>query len=86
MILEYDYFKNVTPPDYILCKANGERIGIIPCTDKTFVQNFNAYDEITFSTYMYMDGKRNPYYDNIVLMIYLFIPKQPILNIKNAKL
>jgi len=74
MILEYDYFKNVTPPDYILCKANGERIGIIPCTDKTFVQNFNAYDEITFSTYMYMDGKRNPYYDNIVGLQHIELP------------
>lgn len=63
MIFEHDYFQNITIPYYVLCKANGDRIGIINCTEKKTSLKFNAYNEISFITYMNMDGIKNEYYD-----------------------
>jgi len=74
MIVNYDYLKNALPPDYILCKSNGERIGIIPTIDKRMSLMFNTYSEISFTTYMYMDGIRNPNYDKIVGLQYIEVP------------
>lgn len=61
-----DYFSNITPPPYILTKANGERIKTINCSSKRISFNFNAPDTISFSTYRYIDGEINPVYDLIV--------------------
>ena len=74
MILNYYYFKNLVPPEYILCKSNGDRIGIINATEKTLTKNFNTYDEIKFCTYMYIDNIKNPYYDRIVGLQYIELP------------
>lgn len=65
MILDRDRWDNITPPPYILCKASNERVGIIQCTKKTLTKKFNAYDEISFTTYLNMDGKKNNIYDLI---------------------
>lgn len=69
-----DYFNNPTIPDYILCKANKERVGIIKCTAKNIVHKFNDLDEITFTTYMNIDGKKNPSYEAIDTMKYILLP------------
>ena len=74
MILNYDYFKTVVPPDYVLCKANGDRLGIIQATDKKMVCRFNSYQEISFTTYMYIDGVKNSLYDNIVGLQHIELP------------
>lgn len=63
MIFNYDYFGNIDPPQYVLCKASGDRIGVLNCTKKNSAFKFNAYDEVSFVTYMYIDGIKNPYYD-----------------------
>lgn len=65
MILEREKWNDIDPPHYVLCKASNERVGIIPCTEKTLTKKFNAYDEISFTTYLSMDGEKNDVYDLI---------------------
>ena len=72
--IEHDYFNNPIVPSYILCKANKERIGSIKCIDKDITVKFNSLDEINFSTYLYIDGEKNPYYDLITEMKYILLP------------
>jgi len=74
MIINHDSFKNTIPPDYILCKANGDRLGIIFATDKSISLKFNSYCEITFITYLYIDGVKNSLYDKIVGLQYVELP------------
>ncbi len=50
MRINRDFFDNPIVPDYILCKANKERIGTIQCTEKNVDIKFNEPDEINFST------------------------------------
>ncbi len=69
-----DFFNNPTIPDYILCKGNKERIGILKCTSKKYTQNFNDIDEISFTTYMNIDDIKNPYYDAVDTMKYILLP------------
>lgn len=65
MIFEYDSFGNINVPHYVLCKGNWDRISILNCINKKMVHKFNAYDEITFTTYMNVNNKKNEYYDLI---------------------
>ena len=74
MQLKRDYFEDLVVPDFVLCKANRERIGIIPCTDKQVDFNFGEMDEINFKTYYMMDGELNPIYDDIDVMKYVLVP------------
>lgn len=60
-----NYYDNLSPPSYILCKANDSRIGNILCTQKKYTSKFNQYDEIEFTTYLYNDGIKNKLYDRI---------------------
>ena len=69
-----DFFNNPTIPDYILCKGNKERIGILKCTSKKYTQNFNDIDEISFTTYMNINGEKNPYYEAVDTMKYILLP------------
>ena len=69
MQLKRDYFDNLETPDYVLCKANRERIGVIPCTEKTHDFNFGDMDEISFKTYYMTDGIINPIYKDINLFV-----------------
>lgn len=66
MNLKRDYFGRIPEPLYILTKPNGERIGTIKCTAKNMSISFNAPDEISFSTNIYIDGKKNQLYDQIM--------------------
>lgn len=74
MKINKDYFNNPIVPDYILCKANKERIGILQCTEKTINLKFNNADEICFTTYLYINGEKNPYFDAIDVMKYILLP------------
>lgn len=74
MTFTRDYFDNITPPQYILTKASGERIKTINCSNKTISFNFNSPDTISFSTYMIIDGEKNPVYDLIINGQFIEVP------------
>lgn len=74
MILTKDYFDNPIVPKYVLCKANKERIGTIKCSEKILDVKFNDLDEIHFTTYMNINGEKNPYYGAIDIMKYILLP------------
>lgn len=69
-----DFFDNPIIPSYILCKSNKERIGSINCTNKNITLKFNSIDEIQFNTYLYIDGEKNQYYDDINIMKGILLP------------
>ena len=70
-----DSFKRITPPEIVLCKASGERIGIIKTTEFTYDEALNDLNTIIFTTYLNIDNERNPYYDQIQEMMYIEFPK-----------
>lgn len=74
MKISKDYFNNLIVPDYVLCKANKEKIGVLNCTEKTADFKFNDLDEIHFTTYLYIDNERNPHYDAVDVMKYILLP------------
>lgn len=74
MNLNRDFFDHPVVPDYVLCKANKERIGTLPCTEKTIDFKFNDLDEIGFTTYLYNDTEKNPCYDAVDVMKYILLP------------
>ena len=63
-----DFFNHPIVPSYVLCKSNKERIGSINCLNKNIVLNYNSLDEIQFNTYLYIDGEKNTYYDDISII------------------
>lgn len=75
MKINRDFFDHPVVPDYVLCKANRERIGILPCTEKTIDFKFNDLDEISFTTYLYNNTEKNPCYDAVDVMKYVFLPE-----------
>lgn len=74
MILTKDYFNNPIVPNYALCKANKEIIGVVSCGEKTLDIKFNDLNEIHFTTYMNVDNKKNPYYELTDIMKYILLP------------
>lgn len=74
MKINRDFFDNPIIPDYVLCKANKERIGVLQCTEKAIDFKFNDLDEINFTTYLYTDGEKNPFYDDIDVIKYILLP------------
>jgi len=73
-IINRDSFENLTPPDYILKKASGDRVGVIPCLEKTYDRKFNEPDEIQFTTLLFQDNEKNELYENIEVMKYIEVP------------
>ena len=71
MKINRDFFDNPITPEYILCKANRERIGILQCTEKSIDFKFNNIDEINFVTYLLIDDEKNLYYDAVDVMKYI---------------
>lgn len=69
-----DYFNDMSVPDYVLTKANKERIGIIRCSSKTLDIKFKDCNEISFRTYLYIDNEKNPYYEAVDNMKYVLLP------------
>lgn len=74
MIYDRDTYDNITPPYLVLCKGSQDRLGIIRCTEEHSTIKFNAYNELSFTTYMLIDGEKNPVYDDIAEMKYVEIP------------
>lgn len=74
MRINRDFFDNPIVPDYILCKANKERIGILQCIEKCIDLKFNDLDEINFTIYLYVNDEKNRYYDVVDVMKYILLP------------
>ncbi len=74
MRIDRDFFDNPVVPNYVLCKANKERIGTLQCKEKTIDFKFNDLDEINFTTQLYIGSQKNPYYDAIDVMKYILLP------------
>lgn len=67
-------YDNISVPSFTLCKANGDRLGNIKCTSKKITKKFNDYDEISFTTYLYNNNKKNKLYDKIKELQYIELP------------
>ena len=74
MRLEKDLYDNISVPSYVLCKANGDRIGSLKCTSKKIIWKFSDYNEISFTTYLYNDNKKNLLYDKVSELQYIELP------------
>lgn len=75
MILGLDSYNNLEVPAYILCKPNNDRINTINCTEKKHIIKFNDYDEISFATYLYINGKKNDTYERINELMHIELPE-----------
>lgn len=84
--INYDFFDNPTVPDYVLTKANKERIGVVKCISKTVTPKFNDLDEINFTTKLYLDNKKNPIYDSIEEMKYILLPDIGFFSINSVEI
>lgn len=74
MIFPYSSYDNITAPSFVLCRPSGERIGVLICTEKHMEMKFNDYNEISFTTYLYNDGVKNPVYDNVKELMIIELP------------
>lgn len=83
MILGLDSYNNLETPPFILCKPNGERIGTIPYTSKKGKVKFNDYNEISFTTHLYIDGEKNDIYDKINELMFVEVPEFGMFVINN---
>ena len=72
--LTHDFYNNIEVPQYILSKANGDRIAPLKCSSKKYTKKFNAYDEISFTVHMYVDNERNEWYDKVKDVQYIELP------------
>lgn len=70
-----NHYDSLEAPPFILCKASENRVGTIKCTRKNYKKNFNSYDEISFTTYLYHDGIKNNLYDAIAELQYIEVPE-----------
>lgn len=75
MRINKDFFDHPAVPPFLLCKANKERIGVLQCTEKTMEIKFSDLNEISFTTYLYTNNERNPYYNSVDLMKYILLPE-----------
>ena len=67
--------QSIEDPAYVLCKASGERVGIIQCTtEKSYDRKWLEPNEIHCDTNMMIDGKKNPIYDSIDIWKYIEVP------------
>ena len=83
MILGLDSYNNLETPPFVLCKPNCERIGTIPCINKKGKVKFNDYNEISFTTNLYIDGEKNDIYDKINELMFIEVPEFGVFVINN---
>lgn len=74
MKITRDFFNRPMVPDYVLCKASRERIGVLRCSEKTMDITFNGLGEIRFTTHLYIDGEKNPCYEFVDVMKHILVP------------
>lgn len=70
-----DLYHNISIPSFILCKANGDRIASLKCTNKKATWKFNDYNEISFTIYLYNDNVKNQFYDKVNELQYIELPE-----------
>jgi len=74
MYFDKDIYNRITPPEVILCKASGERIGVLNLIQLTLDEKLNEPNELNFTVMLYQDEARCPYYEYIQEMMYIEIP------------
>lgn len=76
--LLFDDERHPEPFTIYLAHHNHERIGQIANIDTdsiTFVGNFNSACELSFTVHKYMDGVREPLWDEIYDLRYIYVPE-----------
>lgn len=73
-------------PQFILCKASEERIGVLKCTSKKWTHNYNDMDTLSFEVPYKADGKNTPFYDEIDIMKYVLVPQIGLFSIKDVEI
>ncbi len=76
MQIERNPYDNISVRSFILCKANGDRLGSIKCAEKKSTQKFIDCNEISFTTYLYNDTIKNDLYDTICELQYIEVPEE----------
>lgn len=71
MRIKRNHYDDMLVPSFVLCKANGDRLGTIKCTSKKSKIKFNDYNELSFTTYLYNDGVKSYLYDKIAELQYI---------------
>ena len=71
MRIKRNHYDDMLVPSFVLCKANGDRLGTIKCTSKKSKIKFNDYNELSFTTYLYNDGVKSDLYDKIAELQYI---------------
>lgn len=75
MIPKRNYYNNISPVPFIICKPNGDRIGSLLCTEKRLKERFKDYNEISFKTYYYNNNNPNELYNKINELMYIEVPE-----------
>lgn len=75
-ILQFTTDKNgiMETPNFVLCKASKDKIGVLRCVDKKMSVKFNDIGNISFKIYRYIDNEPNPYYDLVKGSKYIYVP------------
>lgn len=73
MILNKDFFDNITPPNFVLGKADGTKIGEIICLEQKVALELNAPNEISFKTPLYVNNTPNPIYAEITEGKFIYV-------------
>lgn len=75
-VLQFITDKNgvMETPNFVLCKASKDKIGVLRCVDKKMSVKFNDIGNISFKIYRYIDNEPNPYYDLVKGSKYIYVP------------
>jgi len=72
-------------PDFILCKASEERVGILNCTAKIWEHKHKETDTLSFEIPYITDNEETPFYADIDVMKYILVPKYGLFAIKDIQ-
>lgn len=75
-VIKLDSSNRPETPTLILSKKNGEHIGILSnAIQIRYKANLNSYDEISFTVYKELNGKKNLHWDDIVDFRIIYVPE-----------
>ena len=75
-IIKLDSANRPETPTLILSKKNGEHIGILSnAIQIRYKANLNSYDEISFTVYKELNGRKNSHWDDIVDFRIIYVPE-----------
>ena len=86
MIVNRNTLGHLEEPDFILCKASEEMIGVLRCTVKKWEHKFQDLDTLTFEVPYMTDGEPTPFYDDIDIMKYVLVPTIGRFSIKDVSI